>query len=270
MKHYEHELEAVQAVLRKASVAAMELYARDYTIEEKEDKTPVTEADLRVNTILHEALESFGYGWLSEESKDDGSRYQHEYVWVVDPIDGTKDFIQKTDEFSIMVGLLKNNLPVLGGVAVPAQNALYWAVKSEGAWVERNGEVAPLAVSTIENTEEARMVVSRNHLSEESKQIAERLKVSSFIPTGSVGLKVSSLAENKADIYTNTGFGKSWEWDVCAADIILTEAGGVVTDVDGKTLVYNKNVPNNPRGILATTKPLQAALQEATDAVLHD
>ena len=249
------ELDVLKKAMREAAEAVMKIYETDFDIEYKEDESPLTQADLVADKILRERLLPLGHAWLSEETADDGSRSDAETVWIIDPIDGTKDFVQKTGEFSIMAGLVKNGEPVLGAVCVPAKNELIWAVKGEGAFVEpiSGGEARRLAVRTETDPKNMKMIVSRNHLSEESKRFAKELEVGEFVPIGSVGLKACEVARGDADLYTNTGLGKSWEWDACAGDIILSEAGGTMTDLDGNPMSYNKDVPKNMRGIIASS-----------------
>lgn len=236
----------------------------DPKIDYKENKTPVTEADLASEKVLLQALKPFGYAILSEETEDDLNRLNSDRVWVIDPLDGTKDFIQKTGEFSVMVGLVENGRPVLGAVYQPADKKLFFAEKGKGAFVEINeNQIEKLEVSNIEDTNQSRMVVSRNHLKQEDEKVGKDiLNIFSFEKCGSNGLKIGRIAEDKADFFINTT-SKMGEWDFCGPEAILMEAGGKMTDINGNELIYNKENPRMLGGLVASNGKFHDKIIEA-------
>ncbi len=239
-------------VVKRAGEAVLNLYHKDYKVEYKEDKSPVTDADFLSDKIIEEGLRSFGYPILSEESKDDLGRLKAERVWIVDSLDGTNDFLQKTDEFAIMVGLAEKGESVLGLVYLPVWDKLYYAVKGEGAFLMvGNKEPIRLAVSSQKDVHEATLVVSRNHMRPEIREAADKLAVGHFTQVGSNGVKMGLVAEGKTDLYFNPT-DKMGQWDICGPQIIVEEAGGQVSGVHGETLIYNKKSPKNPYGIAAS------------------
>ncbi len=245
--------------------------------ETKAGGSPVTAADLASNAYIVDSIRgAFGSdAILSEESADDGSRLGARRVWVVDPLDGTREFLAGNGEFSVMIGLLEADEPILGVVYMPATGALYGAERGRGAWVEveegvrrqlRCGEADPSSI---------RMVGSRSHGDPLLERMAAALGVTDVRPSGSVGVKCARIAEGARDLYIHpVPYLK--EWDTCAPEVLLREAGGRVTDCRGGRLVYNKARPSQPDGILAcveslhepvlaTIGPLYAAAATATE-----
>ncbi|MEA1925897.1 MAG: 3'(2'),5'-bisphosphate nucleotidase CysQ [Patescibacteria group bacterium] len=246
------DIEQLISLVKKAGEAVLKFY--DFPkVEYKEDNSPVTQADFASEKIILDSLSKISnFGILSEETTDDKKRLKQEYVWVVDPLDGTKDFIQKTGEFSIMVGLAKNGEPIMGVVYQPVCKKLCYAVKGKGSFIRAdNGIDKQLRVSSINELQVSRLVVSRNHLSEKDAIYAEKMGLKNYVKAGSNGVKMCLIAQNKADLFFNTGTGMG-EWDSCAPQIILTEAGGMVTGTDGRPLLYNKSEPKNKFGIVAS------------------
>lgn len=234
------DIKEIIEIAEDAGEIAMSFYKKDYSIKDKEDKTPVTEADVAINKFLFEKLEKFGYPILSEESNDDFEKRKNaEYVWVVDPLDGTSDFIDKTGEFSILIGLVKNNEPVLGVVYEPAKKALYWAEEGKGAFFLKDGKIERLQVSKKSNPREMTMLFSRNHLLDSDVEIFRKLGIGKERKRGSTS-KICVIARGDAEVYVNTS-DKTSEWDTCAPSIILKEAGGKITDMEERELKYNKN-----------------------------
>lgn len=267
-------LKELKDEIRKVGDEIMKLYHQDINVQDKADSSPVTAADLLSNKLLVAILEKTNIPILSEEVKDSPERLDSDKLWIIDPLDGTKDFIQKTGEFSIMVGLIEKGEPVLGIVYAPALGKMYYAQKGEGAFLERRVESEDLGeslsiplnkgdtgglrfksqrlkVSDKNDFKDWSILVSRNHLGKEEVKLAESLEFREKRPTGSIGVKLGIIAEGKAEMYLHA-IDKTWEWDVAAAEIILKEAGGEVTDIDGEKMVFNKEVPKNFRGILAT------------------
>lgn len=243
-------------VSKKAGDAIMSFYNSDYNIERKGDNTPLTEADLASNQIILKELEKYGYGFLSEEKTDNKDRLKSERVWIIDPMDGTKDFIQKTGDFSVMIGLVEKKgevyRPIFGVVYVPVTETHYYASLGEGAFrKKKDGKEERIGVSKIDNFKESRMIGSRFHQSELEENLFNDLFLKEKIPCGSVGVKINKISEGVAEFNINPS-DKTWEWDVCAADIILSEAGGILTDTKGNVFNYNREDPRNRFGYFAS------------------
>ncbi|NCA93880.1 MAG: 3'(2'),5'-bisphosphate nucleotidase CysQ [Sphingobacteriia bacterium] len=234
------DIDKIIEISKEAGKIAMQFYGRDYLIEEKENKTPVTEADLKINNFLLKELSKFGYPILSEESDDDfEKRKKTDYTWVIDPLDGTSDFVQKTGEFAIMIGLVYNRTgeSVLGVVFAPTLDELYFAQKSRGAYILRGEKGIKLQVSSSK-IENGKILVSRNHLGEHEQEFAKKYKMIQ-VPMGSAGLKICRIAKGDAEVYINSS-DKSGIWDICAGGVILKEAGGEIADLNKNIIFYNK------------------------------
>ena len=217
------------------------LYARETAVEWKTPDEPVTAADRASNELIVETLRSaFPHdGLLSEETADDGSRLRYRRVWIVDPLDGTRDFIDRTGEFVVMIGLVIDGGPVLGLVYQPTARRLFVGQPGAGAWMEQDGKRVPLRVSNVSDPARMRLVVSRTHRSPLTEAVRSALGIREDRPCGSVGLKVSLLATQEADLYIHPSLGCK-EWDVCAPDALLRAAGGRMTDCWGRPFRYNQ------------------------------
>ncbi len=249
-------LEDVIKIVKKAGEETLVYYNGEFNVKDKGDDSPVTEADISSNNIILKNLLRYDYGIISEEEKDNIERFTKTRVWVIDPLDGTKDFINKTDEFSIIIGLVEKNedgkyRPILGLVYMPATNVLYYALKGEGSFVQKNGEEKRLFVSA--DNSQIKMIGSRFHESELELSLMKKLGVLEKITCGSVGVKIGKIAEGVANFNMNPS-NKTSEWDVCAPDIILKEAGGIFTDLAGNEFTYNKKELRNNFGYLAASK----------------
>lgn len=236
--------DAIQAA-KKAGEEVLKIYNTDFKVEYK-GKEPLTQADLISQKVIFSYLEKYDYGIISEENKDDLSRMEKDRVWIIDSLDGTSDFVSRTGEFSIMIGLAYKGEPVLGVVYSPTDDKLYYAEKGKGAYLgdER------LRVSDISSISEARFLFSRHHFSDELKQFAEKNNIQ-VIHKGSMGLKICLIAEGKAEATINLS-DKTCQWDTCAPEIILMEAGGEITDLQAKRFMYNRKQLNNPNGVIAS------------------
>lgn len=245
------DIKEIVDIAKKAGEIAMSFYGKDYDIRNKDNKTPVTEADLAINKFLLEELSRFGYPILSEESEDDFEKRKNaEYVWIVDPLDGTSDFIQKTGEFSVLIGLVRDSQPILGVVFEPVLGNLYFAEKNKGSFLEKDGVIKKIYVSSNEDFAEMTILLSRNHLLEKDVKLCDNLKIGKRIQRGSTS-KMCLIAAGKAEIYVNTS---DWtgEWDTCAPGLVLQEAGGRITDLNELELFYNNFVPRNLSGFIAS------------------
>jgi 3'(2'), 5'-bisphosphate nucleotidase len=254
------ELAAAAAAALAGGAAVRALYSGgDVWVEEKNPGDPVTEADHAANRAIHEVLgESFPTDpILSEESPppDEGLRLGR--LWVVDPLDGTKEFIARNGEFAVMVGFADRGAAVLGAVYQPDPGRLWLGVAAGGAWeadVIPGHDHAPawrrLALDGEDDPDPIRLTRSRSHMDPRIQRLQEILGNVDVVPSGSVGIKCTLIATDRADLYVHpVPFLK--EWDTCAPEAILRGAGGRVTDCAGSPLRYGKPDPRQPRGIFA-------------------
>ncbi len=241
------KLEDIQNIAINAGKAIMEIYNKDFTVEYKEDNSPLTEADTKSNEIICSNLEKFypEIPMLSEESKavPYEERKKWEYYWCIDPIDGTKEFIKKNGEFTVNIALIHKNTPVLGVVYAPAIDALYSAKKGEGSFL--NGQKLPLKENHSKK-EKLYVVASKSHLSPETQEFIDNLDAKEIeqVSKGS-SLKLCMVAEGSADIYPR--LAPTMEWDTAAADAIVRESGKMTYQFETNSpLVYNKENLLNP------------------------
>jgi 3'(2'), 5'-bisphosphate nucleotidase len=244
--------------LRFAAVAAREAgrrILRHYGRTEHETKaggSPVTDADLEANAYLVEAIgrEYAGEPVLAEESADPAARRGADHIWIVDPLDGTKEFLAGNGEFSVMIGWVARGKPVAGVVYLPAHGLLYAGGSGSGAWAEIDGARRELRCVPAKGGA-VRLVGSRSHPDPLLVRMRDALGIDDVQPSGSVGIKCALIAEGERDLYIHpVPYLK--EWDTCAPEAILTEAGGTVTDCLGAPLGYNKEKPSQPHGIVAS------------------
>lgn len=259
-------LPLLKATIKEAGETLLKYYGSDVRTFIKKDRSPVTEADFASQKILLDGLRQFGYPILSEELEDTGERFKHPYVWIIDPLDGTKDFLQKTGEFCIMVGLVFNGTPVFGAIYQPTEKRLCYAVKSLGAYCENIHDAKPMKLGISQTHNNNIMLVSRNHATSADHELGKFLNVSSIIPCGSVGVKAYRIANSEAAFSINLS-SKTGEWDTCAADIIIQEANGIMSDTKGETLLYNKPIPRNERGFVISCKSFHKRVLEALKAI---
>ncbi len=254
------DLKTAIKAAKRAGGAVMEIYNTEFTTEEKSDRSPVTKADLISQESIFKDLKDLGYGFLGEESENK-SLSKDGKCWIVDPLDGTKDFIEKTGDFSVMIGLVEDSEVIMGVVYLPAKDTLYFAEKGKGAF-KKEGDKEPEKIQCSETSDlkDAKMVVSRFHLDDDTKHFMERAEIKETVPTGSIGIKLSLIAEGQADIYLTTT-DRTFLWDVCAPEIILREAGGEVTDLKGEKFIYKNDKLQNKTGIVAHNGKLSSVLE---------
>lgn len=244
-------LEFAGQIAREAGERILGFYG-DAAFEVKAGGSPVTAADLASNEYLVTAIGARhpGEAILAEESADSGARLGQSAVWVVDPLDGTKEFLSRNGEFSVMVGFVDSGEPVVGVVYVPARRLLYGAALGHGAWVE-DGNGGRRALRCVRAGASLRLVGSRSHADALVGRMRDALGIRDERPSGSVGIKCALIAEGERDLYIHpVPYLK--EWDTCAPELIVREAGGTVTDCLGARLRYNKPDPVQPDGIVAS------------------
>ncbi len=240
-------------------VAACEHYDGQLEIEQKGENDPVTAADHAANRAILSVLgkERPIDRILSEESPPPAEEHRGGRLWVVDPLDGTKEFIAHNGEFSIMVGLAIGGHAFLGAVYQPAIDRLFAGFTSGGAWVVAGAQQSPeadrLSLPDVpEPQSPIRFVRSRSHPDERLQKLASELGQTEEVISGSVGIKCALVALGEADLYVHpVPFLK--EWDTCAPEAVLRGAGGSVTDCAGQPLLYGKSDPRQPGGIFAAT-----------------
>jgi len=244
------ELDIAIKAAQEASNVILDIYQKDYNISTKTDNSPVTDADLESNKIINKILSNTKYSILSEEDVDDQSRLSKDMIWIVDPLDGTSDFIDKTGEFTIMIALIQNKKPILGVIAWPTEKTLFVAQKNCGAFRYSNDKWDKISVTKIENLSKCRTIGSRHHLSDKEKEFIKKIGIKDFSSIGS-SLKVGKISSGEAEVYITTT-NKMKEWDTAASYCIITEAGGKMTDMLGNELTYNNKNVYHQNGILVT------------------
>jgi myo-inositol-1(or 4)-monophosphatase len=248
------DLELARAAVRRAGEAVMEHFRQTADVRYKSPDQPVTEADLAADRLLRSQLLEArpGYGWLSEETADSPERLSRQRVWVVDPIDGTRSFIDGRAEFAICVGLAEDGAGVLGVVYNPATDELHHAARGEGAF--RNG--VPIRVRDRTGDDgPGTLVASRSEIRRgDFDALRDRWHVT---PLGSTAYKMMKVADGSAQAFLSRG-PKS-EWDVCGAAVIVEEAGGRVTRLDGADLHFNR-AETGMQGVVATNSAAHPAI----------
>ena len=246
-------LEDIAALVRRAGAAVMEVYACPFDVESKVDGSPVTEADRRAEEIILRGLDRVAPGVpvISEEtacsqgpnSARDGNGDGSDAFWLVDPLDGTKEFVSRNGEFTINVALVQEGVPVLGVVLAPAVDRLFAADSSNGAVVEDIDGRRPVS-ARAQPAEGATVVSSRSHGDADAlARFTAGRRIAAHLNAGS-SLKFCLLAAGQADLYPR--FGRTMEWDTAAGDAVLRAAGGRVTDLEGRDLRYGKPGFENP------------------------
>ena len=218
-------------------------------IKNKENNEPVTLADLEVNNLIIKNIQNkyanINWGILSEETFNINSKKgkKNNWLWVLDPLDGTKDFIQRTGNFAMHLALNYKNKPYLGVVLIPEMDEL-WIANGTKVWCEnKNGIIKNHNLSNAKNLEDMTLVTSRNHSNSKLKNLIKKLGFKTPLLMGSIGCKIASILRGEADIYISLSLpGKSApkDWDFAAPEAILKQAGGALTTIDNKELIYGK------------------------------
>ncbi|HEX4997221.1 MAG TPA: 3'(2'),5'-bisphosphate nucleotidase CysQ [Terriglobia bacterium] len=250
---FSQELEAAKEIAVAAGAILLEHYAGAPVVEWKGVGDPVTSADRAASGFISAELKRRFPGdfILSEEESDSMERLSRPRVWIVDPMDGTKEFIARVGEFAVMIGLSVGGRPVVGAVYDPTNATLYFAAAGQGAFVSDGRETRPMRVNGESDPARARIALSRSHPSIRVDRVRRRMNIRNSIQRGSIGLKIALICEGKAHLYLHINDHTS-QWDTCAPDAILREAGGRLTDTDGAALTYNRRETRNLRGVVAT------------------
>ena len=245
------------AIARVAGEAIMSVYVGGaVNVQRKEDASPITEADLAAHRVLASQLMPLlpNCPVVSEEDlASQAYRKDKGQFWLIDPLDGTKEFIARNDEFTVNIALIEEGRSVLGVVYAPAIDALYWGGAGLGAWRCVRGKTADIKVSANSAPDACRAVASKSHLNETTQSFIDRLGLVSLVQAGS-SLKFCRVAEGEADIYPR--LAPTCEWDTAAAQAVLEGAGGMVLDLDGQPLQYGKPDVTNPSFIATRDRAL--------------
>ncbi len=256
------DIKIVCDIARQAGDAIMEIYAGDHVVEYKDDKSPLTAADKASHEVIVAGLQKHfpNIPILSEEGKDISyeERKNWKRFWLVDPLDGTKEFIKRNGEFTVNIALIDEQKPVIGVIYVPARDRLYCGVVGDGAWLWENASLSGAGAGSARDIsvrdadpERARVVVmSRSHPSPELEDYLKDIVVAEALPVGS-SLKFCVVAEGQADLYPR--LGPTMEWDTAAGHAIVLAAGGRVETLKKTALKYNKEELLNPYFVVSNS-----------------
>ncbi|MCB9211612.1 MAG: 3'(2'),5'-bisphosphate nucleotidase CysQ [Ignavibacteriales bacterium] len=251
------EIAEVIKIAQKAGEDILKIYnSENFNIEIKEDHSPLTRADKASHQIIEEGLKKIypEIPILSEEGKEIEYEIRKNWkvFWLVDPLDGTKEFIKRNGEFTVNIALVKNNIPVLGVIYVPVTKEIYYgSIDVPANKIDVFGCNNLIKVSTNKPTDQLNVVQSRSHSGDEEKDFYSKYQIKERLSKGS-SIKICLVAEGKADIYFRGG--PTWEWDTAAGHAILTSAGGKFTNKDESKLMYNKEVLKHHGFIASSSK----------------
>lgn len=244
---YEKELDAMILACKRASQEILQIYNRGFNVKIKDDKSPVTDADLASNKIIREVLSQFkDIAWLSEEDADNYERLNSKAIFIIDPLDGTEDFVRKDESFGVNIALVVNHKPVASVIGVPVKKSYAYALKGKGSYYVHDGKEEKLHVSS--RTSDLIMVQSKTHNLKEEDEILKKHKdmIKEIIYLGA-STKAIALARGDVDASIRfTPYTK--EWDVCAPELVVTEAGGIFLDGKLKEFTYNRKDVYNHDG----------------------
>ena len=255
---FARELEVVTELAREAGAILLRHYHSPFLVEQKvnanKELEEVTAADRESNDLIVRRLaaEFPDDGILAEESADTERRLDKDRVWMIDPMDGTKNFIRRDGDFAVQIGLAVNGESVAGVVYQPVRDVLYRAARGAGSWIEApEKSAARMSVSNVVAPHQMVLASSRSHRSPRMELVVNRFGFKDEVRRGSVGVKIGLITERLADLYLHMSPGTK-QWDTCAPEIILIEAGGRLTDLFGQPLRYNGVRVDNRNGIVAT------------------
>lgn len=237
-----------------AKRAILEVYKSNFKVEIKKDKSPVTLADKKADKIISDYLKEAypSYAVLSEESKDNHERLNNDYVWVIDPLDGTTNFVNKNDEFTINIALVYKHKVVVGVVIIPKTGEIYYATNHGGAFYSIDGTVREIHVSR--QSALLRVLLSRSHHGKKEDEILKKYG-SKIVDKKYVGAAIKACLIAKGEAELSFGFNdKTKEWDTAAPQIILKEAGGLFVDTNGNWMKYNRKDVDNKNGYVMANK----------------
>ena len=237
-------------LIKECNENILNIYKTDFEVYNKDDESPLTMADKMCNDHICKYLNSLNIKnskIISEENKNDEyiNRKDIEWIWLVDPVDGTKEFVKKNGQFTVNIGLCQNGIPVFGIVSIPVTGEIYYGIKGLGSFKLYNNTLKRLEILDKKLSKKGvRVVASSSHMNDKTKKFIEKYNEPIIISTGS-SIKLLWIAENKADIYPR--IAPTSEWDTCAAHAVVKYAGGKVMNYNTEIeLVYNKENLLNP------------------------
>jgi len=244
-------------ISKMAGKAIMRIYETDFKVIVKNDESPLTQADLASNEIICNSLREITptIPILSEESSEISftERSKWDEYWLIDPLDGTKEFIKRNGEFTVNIAFIKNKNPILGIIFVPVTGEIYWGCRDFGSFYQDNNFSEKITVSNNQSAS-TKIVSSRSHVSPETKELLNKIGDYELINKGS-SLKLCLVARGLADVYPR--LGPTCEWDIAAGHAIVSNAGGVLMNISGEKIQYNKKEDYlNPYFIAASNKTI--------------
>jgi len=273
---FDREIQIGSELAREAGAVLLRHYHSPFLVEQKvnalQEMEEVTAADREANDlIVHRLSEEFpNDGILAEESQDTERRLEKERVWLIDPMDGTKNFVQRDGDFAVQIGLAVNGESVVGVVYQPVRDVLYWAAKGVGSWIEAaKRPCRQMAASSQTNFHQMILASSRSHRSPRMERVVNLFGFKNEVRRGSVGVKIGLITEQEADLYLHLS-PSTKQWDTCGPEIILHEAGGRLTDLFGQPLRYNGVRIDNRNGIVATNGAAHEMLIERLQPLLRE
>jgi 3'(2'), 5'-bisphosphate nucleotidase len=229
-----------RAIARRAGAAILEIYAGSFAVEQKADDSPLTAADMAAHHAIVEGLQALtpDLPVLSEESASIpwSTRATWTRYWLVDPLDGTREFVKRNGEFTVNIALIEDHAPIFGVVLAPVSGELYFGLRDEGAFIERAPGALPEPLQTRPAARPPVVAGSRSHAQERTAAMLAHLGEHQMMSMGS-SLKFCLIAAGKADLYLR--LGPTSEWDTAAAQCVLEQAGGAVLDMQGERFRYN-------------------------------
>ena len=241
------ETELAFRAIKEATKKVLEIYNDDFQSMEKEDKSPVTLADIESHGIITRILSESNTTIVSEEGEQHGGSANSRF-WLVDPLDGTREFVDRNGEFTIMIALVENGKPRIGLISHPLAGSVYLAQTGRGAFKHDGNGWSRLRVSDIETLRGSRAVISRSHVSAEELSFIESLKLSGYSRLGS-SLKALKICSGDAELYFAAN-RKMKQWDTCASSCLVIESGGRMTDMFGGEIVYSTETASHEKGVV--------------------
>lgn len=250
---YREELATAEEAVREAGLIVMRLFKGKFDIREKSKNNPVTTADIEANRRIREIITGrfANDGWLSEEDQDSPKRLSSSRIWIIDPIDGTKEFIEGVPQFAVSIGFVVDGRPTVAAVYNPAEDSLYKAAADQGAYLNDK----PISVSQRSSLEGALLLVSRSEPQRKFQVFVDHCEIQKV---GSIAFRLAKIAGGDGD--GTLTFRSIHEWDICAGVLIVLEAGGKVVDGPGAGLMFNRPQAKH-RGVVAANASLADGLQ---------
>ena len=259
-------IEQLIEISKEAGEAILKVYNADFDYQIKEDLSPLTKADILSHKIICERLKVLtpDIPILSEENSDIPFNIKSlwKQYWLVDPLDGTKEFINRNGEFTVNIALINNNEPVFGVIYIPTHNRLFWGSRNHGSY-EINNDIGEKKIH-VSDKDLKKIVCSRSHSNPEFNNFLDKLDTYKTMKIGS-SLKFCLIANGEIDIYPR--LGPTSEWDIAAGEAILRSAGGCIIDLEGKNIIYNKKNIINPSFIAASNLNIA---EEILDLINHE